>query len=200
MTRNNLLLLTLMAVLTSSVLGVDNYQKCLKCFHENRIGFFFCEPNAECYPDASWDCAEEDKIKDFVQCPQEIDNTRCGNYTFTKEDFEKEEPEVRAFTLNEGVGCWMQIDREFDGSYGIATIDYDNPYLLVFDEYDLEYEAGEGLGLVEEPTYIGWGPRTFFVANSGLMPTQFSVIWDSASLNFTIISSSIMALAVLFFS
>ena len=70
----------------------------------------------------------------------------------------------------------------------------------VMDEYDLEYEAGEGLGLVEEPTYIGWGPRTFFVANSGLMPTQFSVIWDSASLNFTIISCSIMALAVLLFS
>ena len=83
----------------------------------------------------------------------------------------------------------MQIDREADGSYGIATIDYDNPYLLVFDEYDLDYVAGEGLGLVEEPTYIGWGPRTFFVANSGLMPTQFSVIWDSARIGLSVIGS-----------
>ena len=116
----------------------------------------------------------------YTECPQYIDNSRCGNYTFTFEDFDKEEPESRAFTLNEGVGCWMQIDRVADGSYGVVTIDYDNPYLLVFDEYDLDYVAGEGLGLVEEPTYIGWGPRTFFVANSGLMPTQFSVIWDSA--------------------
>ena len=94
----------------------------------------------------------------------------------------------------------MQIDREFDGSYGIATIDYDNPYLLVFDEYDLDYEAGEGLGLVEEPTYIGWGPRTFFVANSGLMPTQFSVIWDRAALNFTVIGGSILGLAAFLLS
>ena len=94
----------------------------------------------------------------------------------------------------------MQIDREFDGSYGIATIDYDNPYLLVFDEYDLNYEAGEGLGLVEEPTYVGWGPRRFFVANSGLMPTQFSVIWDQATLNFSLISSSALALAAILFS
>ena len=67
----------------------------------------------------------------------------------------------------------MQIERTFDGSYGTAAINYDNPYLYVFDDYVLEYQTGDTLGLIEEPTYIGWSPRVFFVANSGLMPTQF---------------------------
>ena len=84
-------LLLFAALLATSVIAVDNYQKCLKCFHENRVGHFFCEPNTECYPNDSWDCAEEDKILNFAECPKEITNDRCGNYTFTEEDFERED-------------------------------------------------------------------------------------------------------------
>ena len=90
----------------------------------------------------------------------------------------------------------MQIDRELDGSYGVAAIDYDNPYLLVFDDFDLNYEPREPLGLVEESTWIGWGPRTFFVANSGLMPTQFSVIWDGAQACVALATSAAVLLAM----
>lgn len=189
-------LVGIFALIIQTGIAVDNYQKCLKCFHENRIDHFFCEPNSECYPEGSWECAEDDKIRDYAECPQRIENNRCGNYTFTAEDFEREEPITDSFTLSEGVGCWMQIDREFTGSYGVAIIDYDNPYLLVFDEYNLDYVAGEALGLIEEPTYIGWGPRTFFVANSGLMPTQFSVIWDGAQAGLTLLSSLVLLLAL----
>ena len=135
-------------------------------------------------------------MKHYWECPQRIDNDRCGNYTFTKDDFDREDEVIKAFTLQEGVACWMQIDRTPDGSYGQATIDYDNPYLLVFDEYNLEYESGDGLGLVEEPTYVGWGPRTFFVANSGLMPTQFSVIWDGAQAGVSLVASIVVLLAL----
>ena len=38
--RNTLLL----AFLATSVMAVDNYQKCLRCFHEHRVDHFFCEP------------------------------------------------------------------------------------------------------------------------------------------------------------
>ena len=190
--RNTLLV----AFLAASAMAVDNYQKCLRCFHEHRVDHFFCEPQAECYDNASWDCAEEDKIKNYWECPQSIDNSRCGNYTFTRDDFEREEEVVGTFSLNEGVGCWMQIDREQDGSYGVAAIDYDNPYLLVFDDFDLNYEPREPLGLVEESTWMGWGPRTFFVANSGLMPTQFSVIWDGAQAGVALAASGAVLLAM----
>ena len=74
----------------------------------------------------------------------------------------------------------MQIDRDFDGSYGTAAVNYDNEYLLVFDEINLSYESGVTLGLIEESTSLGWSPRYFFVANSGLMPSQFSVLYTGA--------------------
>ena len=107
MIRNKTLLLTLFALFASTTLAVDNYQKCLKCFHENRKGHFFCDPNSECYSDDSWQCAEEDKIKNYWECPEQIDNDRCGNYTFTEDDFKREEAVIKAFKLDEGVGCWM---------------------------------------------------------------------------------------------
>lgn len=92
----------------------------------------------------------------------------------------------------------MKIDREFDGSYGVASIEYDNPYLLVFDDYDLDYQPGDGLGLVEESTSVGWGPRTFFVANSGLMPTQFNVVWDAAQAGLSLAASLILLISLQF--
>ena len=136
--------------------AVDDYQKCLKCFHENRVGFFFCEQSSICYPNDSWQCAEEDKIVNFADCPRKIENKRCGNYTFTSNDFEREDIVDKNFKLNEGVGCWMKIDRAFDGSYGTATLKFDNPYLMVFDEFDFDYKSGDTLGLIEESTYLGW--------------------------------------------
>ena len=101
----------------------------------------------------------------------------------------------REITVSE---VWMKIDREFDGSYGVASIEYDNPYLLVFDDYDLDYQPGDGLGLVEESTSVGWGPRTFFVANSGLMPTQFNVVWDAAQAGLSLAASLILLISLQF--
>ena len=92
----------------------------------------------------------------------------------------------------------MGIDRTFDGSYGTATLKYDNPYLMVFDEFDLEYESGNSLGLIEESTYMGWKRREFFVANSGLMPTQFNVAWENAKAGLSLASCLAILLALLF--
>ena len=50
----------------------------------------------------------------------------------------------------------MSIARTTDGSYGTVTIQYDNPYLYVFDEYQWDVASGDRLGLIEEATQVGW--------------------------------------------
>ena len=83
------------------------------------------------------------------------------------------EPIVQQVTLNEGSGCWMTINRTTDGSYGTMAINSNDDYLLVFDDYVSEYQSKEPLGLVEKSNSFGWEPRTVFLANMGLVPSQF---------------------------
>ena len=85
-------------------------------------------------PEDAWDCAEEDKITSYVDCPEEIVEDTCSNYTFTKTDFSLEEPVTISNDLAFGQACWMEIDRTPDGSYGTVALTYDNHFLYVFDE------------------------------------------------------------------
>jgi len=75
----------------------------------------------------------------------------------------------------------MEINRTADGSFGTVYVEYENPYLLVFVEDHWVYSSGDLLGLTEEPTARGWAPRSFFVANAGLLPTEFYVAWQQSS-------------------
>ena len=118
-----------------------------------------------------------------------INYESCANYTFTEENFDIPEGNVTIVNeLGAGEGCWMQINRTASGSYGTVAIEYDSPYLYVFDDYIPTYESGEPLGLIEEQTAVGWGPRVFFVANGGLMPTRFNTIYTGAMNNLTLTS------------
>ena len=88
----------------------------------------------------------------------------------------------------------MSIDRTTAGSYGTVTIQYDNPYLMVFDEIKYDFVSNDYVGLIEEASQEGWRPRTFLVANAGLMPAQFNAIYDSAfsSLQLSLVGLLIM--------
>ena len=138
-------------------------------------------------------CAENDKIMNFFDCPELINQEQCANYTFTAENFNQTEPIVAENVLNAGEGCWMQIERTADGSYGTVAIEYDNQYLYIFDEFIPTYESGIELGLLEENTALGWAPREFFVANGGLMPASFTAIYMGGLARFTIESTLIIA-------
>ena len=83
------------------------------------------------------------------------------------------EPDIYNVTLNEGYSCYITINRTQNGSYGTVAINTDNPYLLVFDTEVDTYTSGEALGLFEVPTYFGWEERELFLANIGLVPTEF---------------------------
>ena len=168
-----------MVFLVGQTNAVENYFKCLECFKENREDFYYCNPTTACMADSDFDCGEDDKILNYFDCPEVVNQEQCANYTFTSENFNQIEPIVEANVLNAGEGCWMQINRTPDGSYGTVAIEYDNRYLYIFDEFVPTYESGIELGLHEEATALGWTPREFFVANGGLMPTTFNAVYQS---------------------
>jgi len=98
---------------------------------------------------SSWDCLEEDKISTFERCPELVQPDSCLNYTFTKDNFEQVTPEMHVLELLDGEGCWLQIDREPDGSYGTMSIVHESRFLFVFDDLEPHYKSGTKLGLVE---------------------------------------------------
>ena len=105
-------------------------------------------------PASGWDCAEEEKIYSYVDCPELINQETCFNYTFSADNFEQVEPDLIVNELDAGEGCWMQINRTIDGSYGTVSLEYDNRYLYVFDDLVDQYESGMQLGLVWDLTNL----------------------------------------------
>ena len=91
------------------------------------------------------------------------------------------EPVIVDGTLGKGNSCYMTINRTMDGSYGTMSINSQDPYLLVFDEFEPEYQNQDRLGLIEEDSYMGWKPRTVMLANIGTKTTNFQVTFDHAS-------------------
>lgn len=83
-------------------------------------------------------------------------------------------------TLQAGASCWVTINRTMDGSYGTLAINSTDPYLLVFDDSDTQYVSGDLIGLIEEDSYFGWAPKSVFVANIGLVNSDFVVTFESA--------------------
>ena len=191
------ILLTLILALFTPVFAVENYYKCLECFFQNREDFAYCNTSTDCIGLGDPSCAESDKIHKYYDCPELINQEQCSNYTFTSENFNQTEPVVVENILNAGEGCWMQINRTADGSYGTVAIEYDNQYLYIFDEMVPTYESGMELGLIEEETSLGWAPREFFVANGGLMPASFKSIYQSAVVTQVGMISFFAALTVL---
>ena len=187
-----------MAILVGQTSAVENYYKCLECFKENREDFYYCNPTALCMPASDFDCGESDKVMSYYDCPNVINQEQCTDYTFTRDNFDQVEPIVEANVLNAGEGCWMQIDREPDGSYGTVAIEYDNRYIYIFDEFIPTYESGIELGLLEEATALGWTPRKFFVANGSVMPGTFNAVYQSGIMNATV--STLLLVTSLAFS
>ena len=88
-------------------MAVENYYKCLECFFQNREDFAYCDSSTECISVSDPSCAENDKIKNYFDCPELINQEQCANYTFTADNFNQTEPIVAENVLNAGEGCWM---------------------------------------------------------------------------------------------
>ena len=165
-------------MLSALAMAIDQYQQCFQCFFLHREDFYFCESSGECLPSSWAGCPDTDRITDKNACGEGVD-VDCPQYTFTNETFGME-PELFNVTLTEGTSCSITINRTSDGSYGTMAIKTEDPYLLVYDEDIFEYVSKEPLGLIEVDSYDGWEPRTVFLANIGLVPSEFEVAFDHA--------------------
>ncbi len=97
----------------------------------------------------------------------------CTNVTYT--DSSVGTVSQYAFGLPPGQGCYIQIDRIRNGSYGTMTVNYDDPSILVFDNEQRDYQSGTELGL--PLTDYGWGPRKILVVNRGQNQARFAVLY-----------------------
>ena len=64
----------------------------------------------------------------------------CTNVTFTGSSIGASNSQ--GYGLLPGYGCYIKIDRTEDGSYGTVAIQYDDPSILVFDQYNRQYVSG----------------------------------------------------------
>ena len=93
----------------------------------------------------------------------------CQNVTFTETSFNTSF--TNEFSLEAGNACVHQINRTKLGSYGTVTFSYDNPNLVIFDQYLGNVESGTELGL--PLSNVGWDPRTVLIVNAGTDQVQF---------------------------
>ena len=182
-----LFLAAIIACLSLQAKAVSNYQLCFQCFYNNRVGYEFCKNNGVCQRENSLGCSEENLIKSYFDCPQKYVTESCGNYTFTDFNFDMsgEFGVQQQMRLNEGEACFMTIDRTTGGSYGTMRIQYDNPYIMVFDEYVWDFASDDYVGLIETSDQQGWLPRTILVVNAGLIPTLFTAVFEGAMQSLT---------------
>jgi hypothetical protein len=112
-----------------SVQGIPTYKDCLECFYQNRTNFFYCQSNMQCLSVRQRNCPVAQMIMRESQCLVGFQD--CTNVTFS--DVSVGQRMQYGFGLPPGQGCFVQIDRIRNGSYGTMTLNYDDPSILVFD-------------------------------------------------------------------
>lgn len=166
----------LMAFMTASLMllinlpqtnAIPNYQQCLDCFYANRTNFYYCKSTRQCLPVKSTSCPAKEMVKNNYQCVEGYQ--LCSNVTFNQNSVGSSN--TYGYGLPAGQGCYIQIDRDRNGSYGTVAINFDDPSIIVFDSKVKNYQAGQVLGL--PITDYGWGPRKVFVVNKGDQPAGF---------------------------
>ena len=104
--------------------------------------------------------------------------SECQNRTFTVNDFGATYSHEK--TLSPGVGCFLNIDRERNGTFGKILIEVDDASstdsILLFETQNYGDESS-GLSRYERPmpyTNDGWLARTIFVVNiQDSLPAKF---------------------------
>ena len=116
-------------VLFDGAFAIANYGECLNCFYQNRNNFYFCQSNSQCLSVRNRTCPLASMIQREDLCVEGFQ--QCTNVTFSEvsvgQIFEY------GYGLPPGHGCYIQIDRFRNGSYGTMHIDFDSSSILVFD-------------------------------------------------------------------
>eukprot|EP00352_Strombidinopsis_acuminata_P004234 CAMPEP_0176380780 /NCGR_PEP_ID=MMETSP0126-20121128/31377_1 /TAXON_ID=141414 ORGANISM="Strombidinopsis acuminatum, Strain SPMC142" /NCGR_SAMPLE_ID=MMETSP0126 /ASSEMBLY_ACC=CAM_ASM_000229 /LENGTH=56 /DNA_ID=CAMNT_0017744253 /DNA_START=295 /DNA_END=465 /DNA_ORIENTATION=- len=54
--------------------------------------------------------------------------------------------------IPEGEGCYVSINRTYDGSYGTVSFNYETDFIYVFDDINQDYLTGDELGMIPVDT------------------------------------------------
>ncbi|CDW81061.1 UNKNOWN [Stylonychia lemnae] len=158
--RADLFSILILAAVIASTQALPNYSQCLDCFYTNRTNAYFCQSSLQCLGIKNPNCPSNQIVLKNYQCIEGY--AECQNFTFTS--LSPGTVYQNSVGLLPGYGCFIQIDRLFDGGYGTLQITFENPSVLVFDEYNKQYQSNDQLGLILNED--GWGPRKVFVVNS----------------------------------
>ena len=156
---------------------IQNYKKCLECFYEHRFdGSYFCKSSSICRGKFDTQCRASDIIKDYSGCVEGFQV--CKNQTFTNQDFQAEFNHDK--TIVPGFGCFLQMDRVANGSYGAMEVTVqegqDQSNLMLFDDDNREATFSINDSLISYFTGMpytndGWKPKKLFIANRAASET-----------------------------
>ena len=166
---------------------VETYPQCIQCLSTNRTGAYYCQSNQQCLPINSPQCAPSQIVPQISGCLQGF--AQCQNVTFARDSVGTYQEQ--GFGLLPGYGCYITIDRLFDGSVGTVAIVYDDPLIKVIDNYVMNYTSGMQLPL--PLTNYGWAPRTILVVNTNSQPSSFTA-------QFSLGRAMVASMATLLFS
>eukprot|EP00347_Sterkiella_histriomuscorum_P019878 403339966 len=160
--------------LIQQTLAIETFSQCLNCFYTNRTAAYYCQSNQQCLPTKSPQCATSQMVLRNYQCMEGF--AECTNMTFTS--LSTGQITTQGYGLLPGYGCYIRIERLEDGSIGTLTLQFDDPAIKVFDDYNLNYKSGQQLGLLLAES--GWTPRQVFVVNTGEAPAGFTAVYSSS--------------------
>ena len=177
-------LLTLYTLLPSGVEAINDYRKCLQCIHEKfEEKFYYCdELGGSCRAQTDSRCDLANIKIDYEDCVQGF--SQCTDKLFSNGDFLVRESYNQ--TLVPGFGCYIEIDRTLNGTWGQLRIKAKDKQaqadLLVFDDSLDVQETGlaqylKGLYYTDN----GWLGRKVFIVNSAeSRPSTFSYTYEAA--------------------
>ena len=115
-TFNQLSLIALSLLSLSTVQAINDFKQCLECIHDNfEEEYYYCdERGGSCRPSGDMRCEILNMYHDYVDCVNVVED--CATKMMTNGDFNSyEEHEI---VLVPGHGCFMEIDRALNGSWG----------------------------------------------------------------------------------
>ena len=162
--RNLFIFVAQLALVTT----IAQFKPCLECLYSNQQQTsYYCKSSEICRFANDTQCALKDIIWEPEECVEVIET--CESMVFNsstfqaKYDFEK--------TLIPGAGCWLNMSRQANGSWGVLDLQVgipeDQGNILVYDE-QLEEERAYGydpdVPIVRFSTAMkyqddGWLPR-----------------------------------------
>ena len=192
--------------LLSVVYCIPKYKDCLECFYEHRNdNSYFCKSTSKCLPQQSTMCAQKDILTSYDQCVNGIEV--CENMKFNTSTFQGTYEFDK--TLVMGFGCYMEMSRELNGSWGELYVqpmqEKDQQMLLLFDDDDVEAKDA-GQKLVEYKVGMqyadnGWKTKRVFIANRDDRSfASFKYVYQSAIKLNSIIGGVVLSSAMLVLS